>query len=113
MALAANCLVPAGHSQPQQAGLGVLLRGRGVSQGGPADHMEETVEQSVVHLMAAAAAGSYQGHTSLLQVAADCAAEPAADWRMDAGLSHADRVSLGMGCPGLGREVTQPACAVQ
>lgn len=85
MALAAQSLVPAEHSLPQQAGLGGLLRGRGVSQGGPADHMGQSVEQNVMHSMAAAAAAAdwHQGHTHLLEDVADCAADHAADRAAD------------------------------
>ena len=61
MTLAAQSLVPAEHSLAQQAGPGVLLSGRGASQGDPADHMGETVEQSVMHSMTAAAAAAAAG----------------------------------------------------
>ena len=87
MTLAAQSLVPAEHSRLQQAGPGVLLSDREASQEDPADHMGETVEQSVMHSMtaaAAAAAGSQQGHTCLLEdAAADRAADRAADCAAD------------------------------
>ena len=108
-ALAAQSLAPAAEgSLLKQAGGALLIRVQGVSHAPPADRMEETVEQTGTPLTAAAGA-SYQSHMPPVKHAA----ERAADWTMDAGLSCAGLVPHERGCLALGHEATQPACVVQ